>query len=341
MPVETVEYADFFAEDRSWLESQVGADSVVLLCERMGAEMARWIQDARTEIGLEPMAVPSPPFWDCFSRVWKCWRLHWQTAASDERTIDVWEVGDRIRGHRPRRGDRAEGTNLVLDVVLADALLRGEEVAIAYFDMVHLRLRDKIAQSFGGRWTSDSAWWQDLTAKLIGSPLAAGALSSFIGRGSLRSYVRTCACRYIGSCNRRERAEAKRTEERAALAEHTRRASEHELVVQADECAELFRRVWREVLGELGPTDRVVIKLVVGEQMRLKDAARIVNRDQGTLSRTRQRVFRSFRERVFTPSGDFADRYRDCGTLLFAEATVAMSKFSVLFRDAANEEMHP
>jgi len=342
MQPDPLEHAELFAADREWLSRQQGMSHFQHGCAELVAQMNAWIKECVAEICGESIDSRVAQHAGYLHRVWGCWRNHWKKAAdaSPGGLADRHAVADVIHGQRPAAVEDKAGADLIRDVVLVEAVLTGSEPAIAYFDRVHGDLVNRLVARFDPSLQSDRSWWQDTKSRLFGTPVKDGQLKGFAGAGSLHSFMDTAIRRDLCRANKkiqRERENLKTYGEGiVGIDNHTPAAD-----ATTRDCHALFRDAWRKSLDDSPHEDRAVAKLVLVNGLSVTEAAAVLKKNKGTISRTLGRVYGRFRAVIYQPDGDFLPVYHDCGEHLFAERANAQGLLQELFREETVQEAQP
>ena len=335
-------YAELFAADVAWLSQQPGMGDYQDGCTELVEEMSDWIKECAADTCGEPIDLSATQNVGCLRRVWGCWRHHWRKAvdASPNAVANRHDVAEVIRGQRPPAGKGEPGADLIRDVVLVESVLMGNEGAINYFDRVHSDLVDRLVVRFDPSLQSDRCWWQDTKSRLFGTPEKAGQLKRFVGAGSLHGFMETAIKRDL--CRESKKLQRER-EKLKAYGESVAGIDDKtpSTVAETRDCHTLFRNAWREALDGSPASDRGAAKLVLVNGLNMTEAAAVLNKDKGTISKTLKRVYRRFRDIIYQPNGDFSSVFRDCGEHLFGESDDARGLLRELFKEETVEESQP
>lgn len=334
-----------FAADRDWLSGQPGMTPFDKGCRRLVTQMNEWITEcmpATCEANATSMAPERLGF---LTRVWSCWSWHWKKKVDAGKNIPVdgQRVADTMRGRSPAEPGQNPGVDLVHDVIVVEAVLRGNEAAMLNFQRRFQSLSDGVVSSFEASFRGDRSWQQDTIGDLVGSPCRPGKLQNFVGKGSLDGYLRKIILRKLIACkvaimNQKAAMGIVATSLPAAAADPT------EAAMQRD-CQQLFQRVWQQVLKESSHQQLAAMKLIVVDELKQKDAAQVLRVHKGNISRTIDHVIQRVQDLVYDHTGQFAPVYRDCGHLLFkAGAEESRRQLFELFKEEIrrlNREQRP
>ena len=299
-------------------------------CSHLLATMDGWIAEESVEICGAAVADGHPLHKGMLARVWNCWKMHWKEEAAPQ-DCDGMRVAEQIRGIRPRKGFEKLGANLIHDVVLVEAVISGHDHAITYFDSIYRQLAVASARTFDVSLQDDLSWWEDTKSHLVGTSLEPGYLRRYEGKGSLRSLMRQAIKNDL--VRQAKKLRLRRSREKP-LPESHEGVESHDTwqSLEIQECFELFRSAWRETISAGSPEEQAAVKLVFDQRLTVTEAAQVLGRNKGVVSRHRRVLLRRFEEMVMTPDRRFIPRYRDCGEYVFGATGTAPRMFAELHR---------
>lgn len=219
---------------------------------------------------------------DCLTYHWK--RLGARDLATFAEVVECVETGDL--------GYEAGGTNLLADVTLAVALERKEPRAAAMFDTEYMPRARATARRLAGQRGADEV--DNFAAELLlpreGRP---PRIALYQGKTSLASWLRAVVANFCVSRLRRQR------EKPVDLAPERLPAAD-DAAQDADRrpCEELLRPIFTQAVAALEAEDRLLITMLVLDQVPQKDLARTLGINSGNVTRRRQRIAADIFSRV-------------------------------------------
>ena len=274
-----------FNEDRDWLANQPNMQPWERGCEDLVKQMATWIEQHTGNFCEAAIGADSKNYANYESRVWQCWRHHWQKAAGDGQT----EGREIAKKHH----------NLFHDVVLVEAMLQGSNKAIALFEADTEADRINWARKVSPAFVSEMSWWQDLLTKMIvGTQDSKGTLSTFIGTGSLHAWLCTTAKRELWRIAKREKRErdAWQSANDAESADDCDDA--HVADAMSSECTKLLVAMLKDLLSEVAEKERAAVLLCLAQGLTNTQVAQVLDIHPGNVGRTFDRFIGRMRERL-------------------------------------------
>lgn len=308
-------YAELFAADEEWLSRQQGMSNFHRGCSELVGQMNEWIKHYTADICGRSVDEGTAQHAGYLRRVWGCWRHNWKKAAGDG-IADGHDTAAKIRGQVPAADKDKAGSDLIHDVILVEAVLQGNDSAIIYFDRFHNDLVNRLAARSDPSLNSDRSWWRDTMSRMIGTSVKPGPLKGFIGDGDLLGYMYPVIQRDL------VRVGVKLNRERDRLRDYGKRALGTDSNSPIDDamtrdCHSLFRNACREALDDSSASDRAAAILVVVNGLKRTEAATVLTKHKGTITRAMDRIYGRLKDIVCQPNGDFSAVFRDCGEHLF------------------------
>jgi RNA polymerase sigma factor (sigma-70 family) len=217
-------------------------------------------------------------------RVWNCFEHHWKRMATGgPLTFD--QV--RTRFEERELGIRVGDVNLLEEVMLAQAMEFKQAKAAEMFEAQYMPDVRRIARHSGGPRAAESV--ENLAADLIlprpqrdGSALAP-RIAGYQGRTSLRSWLRSVIVhRWISETRKAPMAVMA---EAQAIADPRASAP-----AMTDGCEELLGPIFTEAVRAIGAEDRMMIKMLVLDNVQQQTLARTLGLHTGNVTRRRQRA---------------------------------------------------
>jgi len=231
---------------------------------------------------------------------------------------------------RLERGEFARKTlkgNLPREVVLAQALQLGESRAAEIFDVEYMPTVRAIARHVGGERAVDAV--DNFAAELV-LPREGRAprIATFLGRTTLAQWLGPVVANFW-----RTEARRKRPESLTVLAEFPAR-EDPAPSVDGLPCEGLLRPIFIGTCRALDLEDRLILQMLVLDEVSQKDLARSLGVNSGTITRRRQRatllVFS--RVRQLASECDNPSQADDCLQLMLAgEDPELRSRLATLF----------
>jgi hypothetical protein len=229
-------------------------------------------------------------------RIWNCVHHHWQEALKAAATMQktpfqtICRKLEEVPKADPERKQKSQTSRLV-DVVLAQAIELGEVEAIATFQKVYQPVVDSVAMKKGGRRAVDIV--EDFCTQLSYPKKNPGRppISSYHGRCSLERWVSVCATRHLITKWRRDSKITTLTVDPTA----PQKVSE-EFV--NDPCQTMLEPIFSRAFGELDAEDRLLIKMILIDDVPQKEIAKLRGRDPGNIARKKQKILGILIERI-------------------------------------------
>jgi len=252
-------------------------------------------------------------------RIWNCVEIHWRRFA-EAGPIQLSEVISRLElgqlGH-----DSNITCNVLRDVVLAQAMELLEEKAAVMFENDYMPNVRIIAQRTGGAGAVEM--FGNLAADLIlpreGKP---PRIAGYRGKAALVSWLRTAVVRDWISHKRKK---AERASETAG-----------ELVAQDEKsdgfdvapCEQLLRPIFVQAVASLNTDDRVILKLLILDNVPQQELARRLGIHSGNLTRRRQKAAAHVLQQVqqLSSSGPQARQAGECLELLLTDGQLELKQ---------------
>ncbi|HQU44636.1 MAG TPA: hypothetical protein PK867_17595 [Pirellulales bacterium] len=222
-------------------------------------------------------------------RVWHCTEFHWRRWSETEplafdAVLARLETGELGFGYR--------GTDVVFEVVLAQALQSGTPKAAEMFDSDYMPKVRSVARHLGGQRAVDVV--ENFAAELIlprdGRP---PRIASFQGRTPLASWLRAVVTNYWISQTRK-----RQSVNLPVLPESPADDGDPAAVIDGRPCEELLRPVFSDALRPLEAEDRLLMKMLLLDGVGQNELARAFGVHSGTLTRRRQRAAAAVLDRV-------------------------------------------
>jgi RNA polymerase sigma factor (sigma-70 family) len=214
-------------------------------------------------------------------RTWRCISHHWARlgVSAPVRYAKVIETIEQTPA-----GTRS--ANLLLDVVLAQALEFGENRAAQQFDNEYMPLVRAVAWRTAGQRGVD-AMENFAAALILPRHQAPPRISQYLGRTSLAAWLRAVVA---NQCVSLLRSTSKASRE-ACLEVIDPVAKE--ATADPTPCEQLLSPVFRQTLAALSAADRLLIKLLVLDHAPQKEVARSLGLHSGNVTRRRQKIVES------------------------------------------------
>ena len=244
-------------------------------------QMVKTIQDISMQLH-EGASVTSDPTPECVHRVWLCLKTHWERIAKRGKTSFESVLGELC----PTTGtQRMSESGIVHDVVFAQAMQDGQAWAAERFDREYMPLVRAIARRVGGKRAMDRV--DNFAAELIltrdGRP---PRIASYQGRTSLKAWLRSVVANFCISDFRKQREVTLEAETKSdGLADRTH-------------CETLLGPVFRQVVEILDEEDRVLIAMLILDNVPQKNLAASLGINSGNVTRRRQRIMQSIWDRM-------------------------------------------
>lgn len=214
----------------------------------------------------------------CGARLWECLTYHLNAGEAGrfhslEALILTCESGKLFPG---------PPEDLIADVILAQALQRGQNRAALYFQERFMPLVQKTASRFGKDYAAESEnYMADLYFPRKAKP---SRISTYKGQTPLKYWLRQVVTRHILS-------QIRRTKDHVAIDEAPE-VADHAAASRTDsvDCRELLSPLLRRAVAKTSPDDRLLLKLLVVDKVPQKAVAEQYGRDSGNITRRRQRA---------------------------------------------------
>lgn len=244
-------------------------------------------------------------------RVWGCVEYHWRRFAEAE-PIRLADVVARLESGE-LGFESSQSSNVLRDVVIAQALERHEEKAAVMFETDYMPQVRAIALRAGG--PESAELFGNLGADLIlprdeRPPRIAG----YRGKTPLISWLRAVVVNGWVSHTRRNRERPSEMVPEAVI--HNDDAER----IDAAPCGKLLQPIFVQAVASLETEDRVILKLLILDDVPQHELARSLGIHSGTLTRRRQKAAAQVFEqvRMLSLAGSKARQAADCLELLLA-----------------------
>ena len=235
-------------------------------------------------------AVPpdDPSLILCVARLWTCIEFHWRRLAA-QAPCQLADVVQRLESGD--LGYVAGNSNILLDVVLAQTLELKVAAAAEMFESQFIPIVRAVAFRAGGQRALDAV--DNFSAYLI---LPRGdrppRIASYQGRTSLASWLRAVVLNFWTSEQRRSRSSNNPVVIEIAGSEvHTSPADD------AD-CGRLLEPIFTTAVGDLEPEERLILKMLILDEVPQHRLAASLGINSGTLTRRRQRAVACVFEKI-------------------------------------------
>ncbi len=199
---------DMFIKDKTWLAEQPEMIPWDGGCQRLLDRMSRWVGDYSQTVCKGEVADDHTHHPVYVARLWKCLAHHWRQALEDtsKDSVSSDQVAQRVGSGHGYRGGGQLGGNPLRDVVLAVAMVQGDERAPVVFETDYRNLCRAIAHKLNARLTKnpDDEWWNDLLYFLAGYTGRQAKLDSFHGKSALPNWLPTPVYRFLSRWMKRE-----------------------------------------------------------------------------------------------------------------------------------------
>jgi DNA-directed RNA polymerase specialized sigma24 family protein len=300
----------------AWLAQQERAADEADALLRTRHALTRMARDYAGQVCRRAIGDDEPKLNGYVGRLWRCVEHHWRQAAA-EAVVPFVELVSRLEAGTPemaqsdqRRNDRQAipRSNRLFEVTLAEALEHGEAAAAARFEAEYMPAVRATAGRLGGPRAIDR--FDNFAAELI---LPRGArpprIAGYQGRTPLAAWLRAVVTNAWIS-DRRKRG--------PVALEAAREPFVHSAEAQAasdpSPCEELLRPIVSTAVAALDAEERLILKLLVLDEVPQFAVARSLGVHSGTLTRRRQRAAQSVLAHIERQLQQSANRGRmmDC-----------------------------
>lgn len=258
----------------------------------LARQLQQWTREYSERMYAAAIGPEDPRAPHLCRRLWQCWRHHWQQACevSPEGKVDGQEVASRIRAGEGYAGGKRLGGDPLSDVVLAEAVLAREPKATEYLEEQYRPFCIAQGRGIDRRVDEDAYdWWCQLLDRLAGYSRSPGKLASFSGRCGLKFW--------LGRVARNFAHDAVRPHDDPRESEAERVAPESQSA-EVDDCLGLLGQFVRQGLESLPNDDRLLLCLLLVDELPGKDVAGIFDIVPGNVSRRRAKAEMRLRERL-------------------------------------------
>lgn len=281
--------AEFLAEATDWIgtqeecanaERQACLERVAERLEKLARQQYEQVND---RVGPDKQTV------DIYAkRVWICLEYHWKRLANEKRIT----FEDVVKQLQPAETDDETPPDSILrDVVLAQSLELGETGAAERFETEYMPVVRAMARRTGGQRAMDAV--ENFAADLI---LTRGdrpaRIAKYQGRTFLKSWLRTVVVNFCVSGFRKQREVHPETLPELAIAENTTAPSDH------SHCEGLLRPIFMQSVKTLDSEDRLLVTMLVLDDVPQRELARAMGIDSGNVTRRRQKIMAAIWNRV-------------------------------------------
>ncbi len=276
--------SDFSVVDTDWIATQEGipASAVEGRIQQIRQCVVNTTMElcARVQGPVHSGNTPGPAF---ILRVWSCLDYHWRRIA-ERNAVSFDAVLAEM--HSPKSVSESDDPGVLHDVVFAQALQDGEVWAAERFERDYMPLVRAVARRAGGERAVDRV--DNFAAELIlprdGRP---PKIASYQGKTSLNAWLRAVVANFCISDFRKQR--------EVTLEAETDRSVESETDELTDrtQCETLLSPVFRTVIGVLNDEDRVLISMLILDDVPQKSIAVSLGINSGNVTRRRQRILQS------------------------------------------------
>lgn len=304
---------DFLESQRSWLAAQPRMRPWEQGCVALARCLEDWLASYTHALGVQPVRQGDRPFDTFVQRLWQCWSFHWQTAVRGVKGgfIDGLAVAEELQAGRGFVGGGDLGGDVLRDVVLAQAILQKDNVAVTVFEKEFKDYALRQARRTASRRLDDDDVWSLLVDQLGGYSGGAAKLARYSGRCGLRNWLGTVVRHLVWDlCKARNPVG---TSGSAAPEGVAPSSAEQELVTE--ECRRLWMELMRDALTGLEAADRLLMRLRFAEHCSGKEAAVILGIHAGTLSRREEKALERLKQNLQEKQHTDAKRqaeYADC-----------------------------
>jgi len=243
-------------------------------------------------------------------RLWKCLEYHWRQLGQNRR-LPFAELIRRLKSGD--LGYQAGGTNLLFEVVLAQALEMRQAKAADIFDRDYMPLVCGVAKRIAGQRGEDAV--DNFGAELIlpreGRP---PRIATYEGKTTLSNWLRSVVTNFCLS-HLRSRPAVSLTVDVCERGDRLR-APDSDL----GPCEYLLRPLFITVARSLPAEDRLLITMLVLDEVPQKELARSLGINSGNVTRRRQRITARIWDglRDLAASAEKVEEVTDCLNLVLA-----------------------
>jgi RNA polymerase sigma factor (sigma-70 family) len=287
-----VEPADWPSQDDlAWFAQQQGKaySSPAACAEALQNQIHERCCSCVSEVtGRAPTSVPAERMSQYMRRFWNCIALHWKRLA-EKGVLPMATVIERLE-HGDLGYERAQD-NVLLGVTLAQAMEFHEPLAVEKFTDDYMPLIQATASRVGGRRGQDAV--DNFVVDLIMPRDDRGPrIASFRGKTSLASWLRVVVTNHCVTLLR------SRPTHTLSLVSELEADCEPESGIDTAGCENLLKPLFLQVVSEVPAEDRLLMKLLLIDDLPQKDVAAIFGVHSGNITRRRQRVGESIFERL-------------------------------------------
>lgn len=272
----------------SWLATHIPSDRRADFL----AELERAVsQHAQTSIAEFTKSRPASSEQSSYlRRVERCLLHHWERFSND--AAQLFTAEDVLA--RLERGDlgyERPQSNVVREVILAQALEQHEEPAAKHFEDAFMPIIRSVAQRTAGHRGLDLVenFLADLVLPRENRP---PRIAGYVGKTSLASWLRVVVTNHCRESGRRS--------------EPVQTVDEWDSVAPAlcdprsdtDGCEGLLQPIFRQAVSGLESEDRLLIKLLILEEVPQQTLAQRMGIHSGNVTRRRQKISQSIWSRV-------------------------------------------
>jgi RNA polymerase sigma factor (sigma-70 family) len=283
---------DWLEEDRTWLEVQPGLSPWPEGRAMLVRQLQQWTVEYSERLYAAPVRAEDPRTPHLCRRLWECWRHHWQQArevASDGKA-DGQEVARRIRSGEGYAGGKRLGGDPLADVMLAEAVLARDTKATEYLEEQYRPFCVAQGRGIDRRIDEDAHdWWCQLLDRLAGYSRSPGKLASFSGRCGLKFWLGRVA-RNFAHDSVRPQDDPRESE--------TEREAPPSQDADVGDCLQLLGGFVRQGLEDLPNDDRLLLCLLLVDELPGKDVAEVFGIVPGNVSRRRAKAETRLRQRL-------------------------------------------
>jgi RNA polymerase sigma factor (sigma-70 family) len=276
----------FFQEDHFWLKEQPNMNPWAEGCHRLWRHLNVWVKRYTSTVCTPPIEDSDAGFGKYRERNWRCWRFHWQP--------DLDHKDESIRKQRVANGPsvavslvkKKDGTSLLRDVTLAEAVTQADERALRLFVSEYtpsmLQLAKRTSEQFG-----DEAW-SDVLDECFQADGQRGRLAGYNGQRPLRSYLATMVTREVYRYlrkHKRERPCPTPEDEQSPTVDLAGREKTPAEIVSAEEEERLIVDILREYIQQMDCIDRLILQYRYLNRKKYKIIGRIIGIHAGNVQK--------------------------------------------------------
>lgn len=272
---------EILAESTDWIGTQENcADSVELSVRLREIEHQLHVTTARlwrdvtgSDIGDSDQELA------CMRRVWNCIQYHWKELARKH----PMPFSSVLGALGNEEANESPGNSMVLrDVVLAQALAACEPRAAECFESEYMPMVRSVAYRTGGQRAVEIV--ENLAADLIlERPDHPPRIAGYLGKTPFNAWLRIVTVnRCISHFRRQKEINTENLPDGVSRAET--RSADHQA------CEDALQPVFRQVIGELDKEDRLLIKMLILDNVPQLRLAKSLGINSGNVTRRRQRI---------------------------------------------------